>query len=180
MVKIQGVFKGGPISYEDYDTDYPHVFAEIAKTIQAALPSVQVEHVGSTSVPGLGGRRVLDIVIPAEQVSHDEIVSRLLGIGFIKSPLTHIQPMLTGLVQYNGKDYPILLYVLPEDSDMYRGWITFRIYMKQHPEEVQHYADVKKRAIAEGKTHGWAYQQAKTPYLESLVTKVSKFAPKFP
>jgi GrpB-like predicted nucleotidyltransferase (UPF0157 family) len=180
MVKIQGIFKGGPVSYEDYDADYPRVFAEVAKAIQIALPSAQVEHVGSTSIPGLGGRRVLDIVIPAEQGSHDEIVSRLLSIGFIKSPLTHMQPMLTGSIQYNGNDYPMLLYILPEDSEIYRGWIAFRTYMNQHPEEVQHYADVKKRAIAEGKTNGWTYQQAKTPYLESLVTRMPKFAPKFP
>lgn len=84
--------------------------------------------------------------------------------------------MLTGVIQYNGKDYPMLLYILPEDSEIYRGWIAFRTYMKQYPEEVQDYADVKKRAIAEGKTHPWGYQQAKTPYLESLVTKVSQFA----
>ena len=173
MVKIQGTFKGGPISFEDYDSDYPHVFAEVVKAIQAVLPSAQIEHVGSTSVPGLGGRRVLDIVIPAEKGSHDEIVSKLLSIGFIKSPLTHIQPMLTGVVQYNGKDYPMLLYVLPPDSEICQGWITFRMYMQQHPEEIQHYTDVKKQAIAEGKTNGWTYQQAKTPYLESLVTKMS-------
>ena len=173
-ILIQGIFNAGPISYENYDPDYPHVFAEVVKAIHGVLPSVQIEHVGSTSVPGLGGRRVLDIVIPAEQGSHDEIVSRLLSIGFVKSPLTHIQPMLTGMVQYNGKDYPMLLYTLPPDSEICQGWITFRTYMQQHPEEVQRYADVKKQAIAEGKTHPWIYQQAKTPYLESLVTKMSK------
>ena len=173
-IQIQGIFKGGPISYEDYDTNYPNVFTAVAKAIHAVLPSVQVEHVGSTSIPGLGGRRVLDIVIPAEQGSHDEIVSKLMSIAFIKSPLTHMQPMLTGVIHFNDKDYPMLLYVLPKDSEIYRGWIAFRSYMQQHPEEVQHYSDVKKRAIAEGKTNPWVYQQAKTPYLESLVTKISK------
>ncbi len=174
IARIQSGLQWGAISYEDYDENYPRVFAEVAKAIRSVLPSAQVEHVGSTAVPGLGGRRVLDIVIPAERARHDEVVTKMLSIGFVKSPLTHIQPMLAGSIQYNGKDYPMLLYILPEDSEIYQGWIVFRAYMKQHPEEVQDYAEVKKKAIAAGKTDGWSYQRAKTPYLESLVKRIEQ------
>jgi GrpB-like predicted nucleotidyltransferase (UPF0157 family) len=172
MPEIQGIFRSGPMSYEDYDEDYPCVFAKVARTIQAVLPSAEVAHVGSTAVPGLGGRRVLDIVLPAERAKHDEIVTRLLHIGFVKSPFTHFQPMLTGSIRYHEKDYPILLYILPEESEIYQGWIAFRSYMQQHPEEVERYAEVKRRALADGKTDARSYQQAKTPYLESLIARM--------
>jgi GrpB-like predicted nucleotidyltransferase (UPF0157 family) len=171
-VKMQDTTRSNTMSYEDYDEKYPHVFAEVVRLIQAALPSVHVEHVGSTAIPGLGGRRVLDLVIAAEQGRHNEIEPQLLRIGFVKSPVTHFLPMLTTSIHYQGKDYSILLYLLPDDHEIYQGWIAFRTYMQQHPEEVQHYADVKKRAIAEGKTDAGSYQQAKTPYLESLVKRM--------
>lgn len=160
------------MSYEDYDEQYPHVFAEVVKAMQAILPSVHVEHVGSTAIPGLGGRRVLDLVIAAEQGRHNEIETQLLRVGIVKNPFAHFLPMLTTSIHYQGKDYPILLYILPEDHEIYRSWIAFRTYMQQHPEEVQRYAEVKRRAIAEGKTDAGSYQQAKTPYLESLLQRM--------
>lgn len=174
IAKIQGSFQYGSMSYENYDENYPQVFTEVMRAIHTVLPSARIEHVGSTAIPGLGGRRVLDIVIAAPRESHDDIVSRLLGIGFVISPLKHMQPMLTGSIRYHDKDYPMLLYVLPEDSQIYQGWIAFRMYMKQHPEEIQNYAEVKQKAIADGKTNGWSYQQAKTPYLEELVKRIEQ------
>lgn len=170
--KIQGTFRIGAMSYEDYDERYPQVAAEVVKAIQAMLPSTQVEHVGSTAIPGLGGRRVLDMVLPAEPEKHHEMESKLLSMGFIKSPFPHFLPMLAGSIHYHGKDYPVLLYLLPQEHEVYQGWMAFRTYMRQHPEEVQDYAEVKRRAIAEGKTDPGSYQQAKTPYLESLVKRL--------
>lgn len=169
---IQGNFRWSAMTFEEYDEQYPFVFAEIVAAIHSVLPQARVEHVGSTAVPGLGGRRTLDIVIPATREQHDEMVAKLLSIGFIVSPLKHMQPMLTGLIQHGGKEYPILLYVMPEESEIFRGWLAFRSYMQQHPEEIQHYVEVKKKAIAEGKTDGWSYQQAKSPYLEGLIKRM--------
>jgi GrpB-like predicted nucleotidyltransferase (UPF0157 family) len=40
--------------------------------------------------------------------------------------------------------------------------------MRSHPDEIARYADVKRSALAEGRTTPWAYQQAKTPYLVEL------------
>jgi len=172
--KIQGSMRMGAMSYEEYDEQYPWVFAEVVKAIQVVLPSAHSEHVGSTAIPGLGGRRVLDIVLAVEPGKHDEMESRLLSIGFVKSPFTHFLPMLTGSIHYLDKDYAILLYLLPEEHEIYQGWMAFRMYMRQHPEEVQRYAEVKRRAIAEGKTDPGSYQQAKTPYLESLVKRMGE------
>jgi GrpB-like predicted nucleotidyltransferase (UPF0157 family) len=169
---IQGNFRWSAMTFEEYDEQYPLVFTEIVDAIHSVLPQAQVEHVGSTAIPRLGGRRTLDMVIPAPSEEHEEMVAHLLRIGFIVSPLKHMQPMLTGLIQYSGKEYSILLYIMPEESEIFRGWLAFRAYMQQHPEEIQAYVEVKKKAIADGKTDGWSYQQAKTPYLESLVKRM--------
>jgi GrpB-like predicted nucleotidyltransferase (UPF0157 family) len=168
----QGPIRSWTTTYQDYDERYPQVFAEVVKTIQKVLTLAHIEHVGSTSIPGLGGRKVLDIVVAAEPTRHDEMESKLVQMGCVKSPFTHFLPMLTWSLRYHDQDYPVLLYLLPEEHEIYRGWIAFRTYMQQHPEEVQRYAEVKKRAIAEGKTDPARYQQAKAPYLEDLVKHI--------
>ncbi len=168
----QGPVRSGVMTYQDYDEQYPQVFAEVVKAIETVLPSSHIEHVGSTSIPGLGGRNVLDIVVVAEPARHAEMESKLVRIGFVKSPFSHFLPMLTKSIRSHDQDYPILLYLLPEEHEIYQGWIAFRKYMQQHLEEIQRYAEVKKRAIAEGKTDPASYQQAKTAYLESLVKHI--------
>src|SRR5215472_6824282 len=91
----QDLIRSETMTYQDYDEQYPQIFAEVAKAIQTVLPSVHIEHVGSTSIPGLGGRKVLDIVVVAEPARHEEMESKLMHIGFVKNAFPHFLPMLT-------------------------------------------------------------------------------------
>ena len=62
-----------------YDPAWPTMFERIAGDLAAAVPDASIEHVGSTSVPGLAAKPILDIdvVVPAERV--DAAVARLAG-----------------------------------------------------------------------------------------------------
>jgi len=160
------------MSFEDYDPGYPAAFERLVERIRSVLPIVRIEHVGSTSIPGLGGRRVLDVVIPAETAEHERIRATLLELGFADFPWAHVKPMLRGAVQHGGVDYPILLYILAPDHEYVRGWIAFREHMRRHPEEAERYAEVKRAAIYGGSTDPWSYQQAKAPYLEDLWERI--------
>ncbi len=160
--------------FTEYDDRYPGAVDCLAESLRSMLPTIRVEHVGSTAVPGLGGRRVLDVVIPAATEEHDRLRSTLLGLGFVDFPFAHIQPLLQGTVRYANEEYPVLLYLLPPDHPYLRGWIACRDYLRGHPDEARRYAEVKRRAIADGQTAPWSYQQAKTPYLEELVKKIER------
>ena len=162
------------VEYHPYDPQLPAVFDQIKRLIQRAAPDLRVEHVGSSSIPGVGGRNVLDIVIPVEGPAQASIEQHLYGLGFQDAPFRHFLPVLVGVVSEQGKDYSILLYVLPPDSDIYQGWITFRDYLRAHPEEAQAYDRVKQQAIAAGTVDGQRYQQAKTPFLVALTEKIQK------
>jgi GrpB-like predicted nucleotidyltransferase (UPF0157 family) len=160
------------MDYVEYDPAYPRVFAHLTQTIHSVLPAAKIEHVGSTSVPGLGGRGTLDCVLLSDPPDHDTIVPALEQIGFVEFPYGAAQPALTYRVHIEGHDYEVLLYLLPPSHDFVRGWLAFRDFMGHHPEEIERYAAVKKAAIAEGKTQPWSYQQAKTPYLIELEQRI--------
>src|SRR5262249_42926304 len=111
--------------YHPYDANLPAVFNEIKHLIQQVLPNIQVEHVGSSSIPGVGGRNVIDMVIPAVDPEQMAIKHHLYALGFQDSPFQHFLPLLVGAVAWQGNDYSILLYVIPPNLDIYKGWITF-------------------------------------------------------
>jgi GrpB-like predicted nucleotidyltransferase (UPF0157 family) len=91
------------MSFEEYDPGYPGAFDRLAGLIRGALPSAHVEHVGSASVPGLGGRRVLDVMIPAAEAEQQGWAAVLRELGFADAPFAWIKPMLTGAVDHQGR-----------------------------------------------------------------------------
>jgi GrpB-like predicted nucleotidyltransferase (UPF0157 family) len=69
------------MSFEEYDPNYPAAFARLAESIRNAIPQADIEHVGSTSVPGLGGRPVLDVVIPSAAADRETRAARAARSG---------------------------------------------------------------------------------------------------
>lgn len=170
----EGRSLSGPpkMRYEEYDEDYSLAFAQLVIEIRRVLPSIRVEHIGSTSVHGLGGRRILDGVIVSNPEDGDRIREKLLSIGFTDFPWANvvkssnrISPMFRGTVQFNGKEFPTLFYLLPAEHEYVKDWIAFREYMRKHPEEVQRYAEVKRTVIASGQSDPASYQRGKVPLL---------------
>ncbi len=70
------------VDYHPYDANLPAVFNEVKRLIQQALPDARVEHVGSSSIPGVGGRNAIDIVIPTAVSDQAAIKSHLATLGF--------------------------------------------------------------------------------------------------
>ena len=164
------------MDYVEYDPAYPEVFRRLTQTINKVLPSTKLEHVGSTSVHGLGGRPTLDVVLLSEPPDHAAIVAALAQVGFVDFPYGAARPALTSNVHLQDRNYAVLLYVLPPANEYVRGWLAFRDYMRGHPEEIGRYAAIKKAAIAAGKTQPWSYQRAKTPYLIELAERIDQEA----
>ncbi len=173
MVRLIGAFQRAPMAFQEHDPDYARVAKEIAQLVEECYPGVALEHLGSTSVPGLGGRPVLDLVLPVPVKEQQTVVNKLLEVGFIESPLTHLRPMLTARAEFKSREFPVLLYLLSPDHPTLQGWLAFREYMRSHPEECEAYAEVKRRAIAEGHTEPAPYQAAKTPYLAALSARIA-------
>lgn len=160
--------------YQPYDAALPGIFAGIKSIILEAIPDASVEHVGSSSIPGVGGRNVIDIAVPCALEIHDAVRSRLRTLGFEDSPFPHYLPLLVASAHSNGRYFPILLYVIDPKDEIYRQWVQFRDYMRLHPEDAQAYDEVKRRAIADGHGEDGSYQEAKTPFIISLMGKIQE------
>jgi GrpB-like predicted nucleotidyltransferase (UPF0157 family) len=172
--RVKTPTSGLVVVFEDYDPRYPAVFQRLVSAVRALLGDVRLEHVGSTSVPGLGGQRVIDAVImQSDPGRRCWITTTLLRQGgFSMSSLGWVAPTLACSISLARNSYPVLLYVLAQDHPVLRGWLACRDYWRAHPDEAAHYAAIKRSAIAAGNTYPWTYHQAKSPYLKRLAEQL--------
>jgi GrpB-like predicted nucleotidyltransferase (UPF0157 family) len=162
------------VEYHPYDPRLPEVFEMVARLIQTAAGAVVVEHIGSSSIPGVGGRNVLDIAVPAAEPQQPAIRKVLYELGFEDSPFPHYLPLLVGQIAHQSKNYQILLYVVSPESSVFADWLKFRDHMRGHPEDAQAYCTTKQEAVAEAMTGGKDYQEGKSPFLASISAKLPR------
>jgi GrpB-like predicted nucleotidyltransferase (UPF0157 family) len=76
--------------------------------------------------------------------------------------------LLVGQIDHQNENYQILLYVISPESSVLADWLSFRDYMRGHPEDARAYCAAKQEAVAKAETGGVDYQEAKTPFLASV------------
>lgn len=160
------------VDYHPYDPRYPEVFARLRELIQAAAGPIRVEHVGSSSIPGVGGRRVIDLAIVAAEAEHAALRSAMRELGFEPAPFEHYLPLLIGGLAAFDQDYRILLYIVAPDAPVLGHWLRYRDYLRAHPDQAEAYGRVKREVLAAGHTQGESYQAAKTPFIVALNARI--------
>lgn len=128
----------------NWSDEFRKIVASLGKELLEKV--ISVEHVGSTSVRGLSAKPCIDLDIVIEQSSFMEVKKILEEKGYIHEGNLGIEGREA--FAYQNKPELMLhhLYVCPQDSpELYRH-ITFRNYLRQHPELVKEYSLVKEEA----------------------------------
>jgi len=158
-----------PIVVVDADPAWPGRFEVERARIEAALPDARgVEHVGSTSVPGLAAKPIIDIVvIPATSI--DDAVGPLETVGYV---LRVVEPGHR-MLRTPDRDVHVHLWA---DADEQRRHLLFRDWLRVSPEDRERYAAVK-RDLA---TREWGdmndYADAKSPVIAEITTRAEAWA----
>jgi GrpB-like predicted nucleotidyltransferase (UPF0157 family) len=170
--KITGLIGGvekRKIEIVDYQPNWPAKFQTHARSIIEALDgaALQIEHVGSTSVPGLAAKSIIDIlVVVHDSANEDSYLPQLQGAGYelrVREPDWHEHRML----RTPARDVHIHVYSTgcPEIDRC----ITFRNRLCENAGERLLYEQTKRRLA----TQEWAdmneYAKAKTAVIESII-----------
>ncbi|HEX5013145.1 MAG TPA: GrpB family protein [Candidatus Limnocylindrales bacterium] len=148
MTSISG---GVPaIEVVDYDPAWPARFEAIRARIAPALGTlaIAIEHVGSTSVPGLAAKPVIDIdVVVADEASVSAAIDGLARLGYehlgdlgVRDREAFRRP--PGTERHN-------LYVCRAGGEGLRNHLALRDHLRSHPEAVQAYGALKRRLATE-------------------------------
>ena len=154
-----------------YDPAWKSAFEQIKQELEQAIGDIiiGIEHVGSTSVEGLSAKPCIDIdVVIKDYTVFDTVVSRLALIGYTHEGDLGIQDREA--FKYSNKPHlqKHHLYVCPKDSkELYRH-ITFRDYLRTHPEAAKRYGAVKQTAAELFPNDIDRYIAYKSPCIEEL------------
>jgi GrpB-like predicted nucleotidyltransferase (UPF0157 family) len=164
---------GLPVRIADYDSRWASMFEEARSEIVGRCGAlvVGVEHVGSTSVPGLGAKPIIDIMAAVERLDDARaLVEPLAAIGFEFVPKNDFpdRRFFRRGLRGAGTHH---LHVVERGSWEWRRHLLFRDHLRAHPERAAEYERLKRALAAEHGPDRGAYTDAKTPFIESVVER---------
>ena len=160
-----------PIKLADYDTEWPTLFQLEAKRIRAALggSAMQVEHVGSTSVPGLAAKPLIDIVLVVEDSSNEPTyLPALEQQGYflrIREPDWYQHRVL------KGPDTDINLHVFSAGCVEIDRMLTFRDWLRTHVDDRLLYEQTKRELASRTWRNVQNYADAKTSVVQQILRR---------
>jgi GrpB-like predicted nucleotidyltransferase (UPF0157 family) len=164
-----------PVLIVPYDPRWPIQFAELCQRYIAALGDlvVTVEHVGSTAVPGLSAKPILDIDIVVRSTSDvAEAIRRLGTLGY-----RHLGDLgISGREAFDNPDKTPAyhLYLVVDGSEPHRNHIQFRDYLREHSETVQEYQRLKHELASRFAADRDGYTKAKSEFVQMILRRCNQ------
>jgi GrpB-like predicted nucleotidyltransferase (UPF0157 family) len=161
-----------PVIVVDYDPAWISAFEKLRGHLAKSLGGlpVAIEHVGSTSIPGAAAKPIIDVDIVVQSKGSVRRAIQLLS----KAGYRHLGDLgITGREAFESPaGFPAhhLYVVVAGDSEHVRH-LLFRDYVRDHPEEVRKYSDLKKSLAKKYRNNRDAYTEAKTGFVEEILRR---------
>jgi GrpB-like predicted nucleotidyltransferase (UPF0157 family)/predicted kinase len=159
-----------PVVVTDYDPAWPRRFEERAASIRAALGdlAVAVEHAGSTAVPGLAAKPVLDIdIVVGSAGDVRQAIERLRALGYehegdLGVPGREAFAWPPGTERHH-------VYVVVAGGRPHAEHVRFRDYLRAHPDVARDYAALKRTLAGRHRDDRDAYTEAKAAFIADVL-----------
>jgi GrpB-like predicted nucleotidyltransferase (UPF0157 family) len=167
---------GGLVSVTSYDESWPVQYERESKKVSAALGDlvVAIEHIGSTSVPGLTAKPTIDILVGVRKLEiTEQAMARMARLGY-----QHRGEMGIPGRQYfrKGDRYPrdFNVHVVVWGGPLWNDHVAFRDYLRAHPEWAREYAELKRELLMtpEGRDRS-TYQAGKEPFIAETLKRAA-------
>jgi GrpB-like predicted nucleotidyltransferase (UPF0157 family) len=163
----------GPIILVPYDAGWPAHFSREAGRIRAILgtEAVQVEHVGSTSVPGMAAKPIIDILLAVPD-SADELayVPVMEQAGYV---LRAREPDWFEHRLFKGPDTDINLHVFTAGATEIGRMLLFRDWLRSNQADRDAYLEVKRELAGRTWRHVQHYADAKTAIVQQILSRAT-------
>lgn len=158
----------------EYDDSWPSRFEEIASVVWPAVRDValRIDHVGSTSVPGLAAKPIIDMdVVIAPEASVAEVISRLAEIGYAWRGDLGVRGREAFSAPADGPSTAHHLYLVVEGSRPHLDHVLLRDLLRRDEEARRRYGEAKKVNAASCGGDIEAYLSAKAGLVAELLTR---------
>lgn len=134
-----------------------------------------IEHVGSTSVPGLGGKGFIDIAVSVEKNAIPKTSQEIIGVGYeyqedagTKERWYHKRRFTND----NGEESMYHIHLTFFESTDWKELVGFRNFLRENPEVKERYAIAKQKAVLLASGEREKYVEAKDPVIEEILAQV--------
>ena len=163
------------IEVVDYDPQWPKLFLIEEESLRQAFGAslVALEHVGSTAIPGLASKPVIDIqAIVRAMLEAQEAVPFLARLGYEQGIFARDPEGRLFFKKFSADRILIHhLHVYEPSNVAMSQHLLFRDYLRLHPEEAEHYSALKQELAHLYRHERVAYSHAKTEYIEAILAK---------
>jgi GrpB-like predicted nucleotidyltransferase (UPF0157 family) len=159
----------GKIEIADYDPRWPDLFQQEAERVRTALGvrALRIEHTGSTSVPGLAAKPILDMLLvvgnSADELSYVPPLEKAGYVLRIREPDWYEHRM------FRGTSPDVHLHVFTAGCPEIERVLLFRDWLRSHEEDRDLYARTKRELAQQNWKYGQNYADAKTPVIEEIL-----------
>lgn len=161
----------GPIYMADYDPAWPHLFAREAERIRAALGAriLMLEHVGSTSVPGLAAKPRIDVLLVlADSADEPTYVPPLEAAGYV---LRNREPDWYEHRVFKGPGTDVNLHVFSPGCPEIERMLRFRDWLRRDEDDRLLYERTKRELARRDWKYMQHYADAKTAVVEDILAR---------
>lgn len=156
------------ITVVEYDQRWPQHFHKNAEQIRAVLGprALKIEHVGSTSVPGLAAKPIIDILLTVDDINDEAAyVPALQSVGFVLRVREDDHRML----RTPARD--VHLHVLEASHPEVTNMLVFRDWLRTSETDRQLYADIKKQLARQQWVDMNEYADAKADVVQQILAR---------
>jgi GrpB-like predicted nucleotidyltransferase (UPF0157 family) len=166
-------YGGGTIVICDYDPGWPAQFEQERDRLRVAVGSaaVAIEHIGSTAVPGLAAKPIIDLLLAVRSLeqARPTLPDRLVGLGYRQ--MVEYEQWLPGEMLFRrGVRGPWThhVHVVEECSDQWQEYIEIRDYLRRHDDVATAYGELKRALALLFGDDIAGFRDAKRPFLREV------------
>jgi GrpB-like predicted nucleotidyltransferase (UPF0157 family) len=166
-----------PIEILSYDSGWPAAFEQQRSRVESVLhPWIvgPVEHIGSTSIPGMTAKPIIDMLAPVPDYQHTAgIVEAMSSIGWNHAPEPGDVPARKWSFCFPDiRRRSHHLHIFEADPQNWRSLLTFRDHLRNHPDDAAEYGRLKTLLAAADAHDRPRYRAGKAPFIKDLLKRL--------
>jgi len=167
------------LSLRAYDPAWPGLFERERLRLQQALkdePGVDIQHVGSTSIPSLSGKNIIDLAVAVKPPPGDPRYGEVLdSLGYRFHGPSPIDPGFSWFWRQN-EDGAFVIHLCEPQAVWFTNLLHFRDYLREHPAEREAYERLKQQIASESGQSWLDYSVLKSHLLQAITARANAWA----
>ncbi len=166
------------IIIKEYDPKWPKFFDSERDEIMEAIGHyvADIQHIGSTAVPGLAAKPVIDIMVGLRRLlDAQDCILPIEGMEYEYVPefedefpeRRYFRKIQSGIRTHQ-------IHMVEIGTDFWKRTLLFRDFLLEHPDTAKDYATLKQELAVKFKNDREGYTKAKTPFIENILTLIQK------